>query len=266
MPSASLHLAGIKVIRSGRCILDIDSLHVLPHQFVNIIGTNGAGKTTLLKLLSGQLKPSAGSLMFDDKPITAMSAWKRTNLKKQIGYIPQSAEYNANLPFTVREVVSMGITSANPLFYRFSKNDHDLVDHWIDKVNLWVQKNQTFRTLSGGEQQKVLIARAMVQNPTVLMLDEPTSNLDFHWKGKIRRLVKDLQQQLKLTVLMISHELASIPVDSDRAILLHAGKIIADHDTEQVLTSDKIQQVYKCKIRIQQVNENKYIINEDIEQ
>ncbi len=263
MPGVSLQLSDIMVVRSGRKILDIDKLHILSGQFVNIIGTNGAGKTTLLKILCGLLKPSSGTVLFDRTSIMSLSRWKRSNIKKQVGYIPQSAEYNSELPFTVREVVAMGRTSAKPLFTRLARMDYDYVDRWIDEIGLADQRNQTFRSLSGGEQQKVLIARAMVQNPRILMLDEPTSNLDFHWKGKISRFVRELQNQMNLTVLMISHEITSIPLNADRTILLDAGRIIADGDTEQILTSEMMENVYKCSIKIQEMDGKKHIINRD---
>ena len=243
MSGVALELELITVFRSGRHILEVDKLSILAGQFVNIIGTNGAGKTTLLKVLCGLIKPSSGQVFFDNVALTSLSPWKRTNLKKQVGYIPQSAEYNSELPFTVREVVVMGRSSAKRLFSALRKADYDAAEKWIDRVGLFEQKDQTFRSLSGGEQQKVLIARAMVQNPKVLMLDEPTSNLDFHWKGKISQLVRDLQKQMNLTVLTISHELTSIPVETDRTILLNNGKIIADGSSETVLTSEQIAQV-----------------------
>lgn len=264
MEGASLQISGVQIIRSGRKILDVEKLHILPGQFVNIIGTNGAGKTTLLKILCGLLKPSTGTVLFDGIPVFGLSQWKRTHVKKQIGYIPQSADYNAELPFTVREVVAMGRTSTKPLFTRLTRSDDDDIDQWIDRVGLSKQSGQTFRSLSGGEQQKVLIARAMVQNPKVLMLDEPTSNLDFHWKGKISRFVQQLQSRMNLTVLMISHEITSIPLDADRTILLDKGKVIADGRSETVLTSTMFEQVYQCRVKICETDGNRYIINQDI--
>lgn len=264
MSGVTLELKSITVLRSGRYILDVDKLRIPAGQFVNIIGTNGAGKSTLLKVLCGLIKPSSGEVFFDNITLTSLSSWNRTNLKKQIGYIPQSAEYNSELPFTVREVVVMGRSSAKQLFSRLTQADYDSAEQWIDRIGLFDQKDQTFRSLSGGEQQKVLIARAMVQNPKILMLDEPTSNLDFHWKGKISRLVKDLQKQMNLTVLMISHELTSIPIETDRTILLNNGKIIADGSSETVLTSEQIAQVYKCRINVCEINGCKYIINQDM--
>ena len=263
MAGASLQISDIQVIRSGRKILDIDKLHILSGQLVNIIGTNGAGKTTLLKMLCGLLKPSSGTVLFDQIPIFSLSPWKRSNIKKQIGYIPQSAEYNSELPFTVREVVAMGRTSTKSLLTKLTQTDYVYVDQWIDRVGLAYQRDQTFRSLSGGEQQKVLIARAMVQNPKILMLDEPTSNLDFHWKLEISRFIHELQKQMSLTVLIISHEIASIPLNADRTVLLHKGKILADGESEEVLTSDTIQHVYQCRIRVFELEGNKYIINQN---
>jgi len=264
MAGASLKISDLLVIRSGKPILNINTLHIESGQFVNVIGTNGAGKTTLLKVLCGLLKPSQGSVAFNQTPVLLLTPWKRSNIRKQIGYIPQAAEYNPELPFTVREVVTMGRTSVKPLLVRLNRTDYDYVDQWIDKVGLGNQKNQIFRSLSGGERQKALIARAMVQNPKILMLDEPTSNLDFHWKLKISQFVQELQRQMNLTVIMISHEITSIPLDADRTILLNEGKIIADGHSEQVLTSEIIHHVYQCRIKVFECEGNKYIVNQGI--
>lgn len=266
MAGASLQISDIQVIRSGKKILDIDNLHIGSGQFVNIIGTNGAGKTTLLKVLCGLLMPSKGSVLFNQTPVFSLTSWKRSSLRKQIGYIPQAAEYNPDLPFTVREVVAMGRTSVSPLLSRLNRADYEYVDQWIDNVGLRNQKEQTFRSLSGGERQKTLIARAMVQNPKILMLDEPTSNLDFHWKLKISQFVKELQSQMNLTAIMISHEITSIPLDADRTILLNEGKIIADGNSEKVLTSKIIQDVYQCKIKVFECEGNKCILNLGIDE
>lgn len=264
MSGVSLQITDVQVIRSGKTILNIDNLSITAGQFINIIGTNGAGKTTLLKVLCGLLKPTHGSVVFDKIPMLSLTSWQRSNLRKQIGYIPQSAEYNPELPFTVREVAAMGRTSVKSLLTNLSRIDYDHVDRWLDKVGLGNQKNQTFSSLSGGERQKVLIARAMVQNPRVLMLDEPTSNLDFHWKLKISSIVQELQSQMNLTVLMISHEIASIPLEANRTILLDKGGIIADGSSEEVLTSNTIQSIYQCGITIFKDEDKKYIVNKRI--
>lgn len=262
-PEALWELSDINVSRSGKTILDIKHLQIQSGQFINIIGTNGAGKTTLLKILCGLLNPSKGTVIFNQTPINTLNPWQKSNLRKRIGYIPQATEYNSELPFTAREIVAMGRTSVKPLMSRLNRSDYERVDLWIERLGLNDQSNQTFRSLSGGEKQKVLIARAMVQEPLLLMLDEPTSNLDFNWKLKISRIVQELHCQLNLTVLMVSHEVTSIPVNAKRTILLHKGNILADGDSEQVLTSEIIQQVYECKINIFETEGNKYIFSQE---
>ncbi|MBD3377271.1 ATP-binding cassette domain-containing protein [candidate division KSB1 bacterium] len=262
MKGAAWQIANLLVIRSGKTILKIDHLDIKSGEFINLIGTNGAGKTTFLKVLCGLLKPSKGTVQLNGINLFSQSSWKRCNLRKHIGYIPQAAEYNTNLPFTVREIVAMGRTSLKPLLKKLDKTDYQYVDQWLEKVGLEKQKNQTFRSLSGGEQQKTLIARAMVQNPGVLLLDEPTSHLDFHWKFKINHFIQTLHSELNLTILLISHEIDSIASGEYRTILLDAGKIFADGNSETVLTSRQIQQAYQCKMQVVELHGKKYIINE----
>ncbi len=260
---ASLELSDVRVIRNGRTILALDALSILSGQFVNIIGTNGSGKTTLLNVMCGLIKPCGGKVALGQTSLWSLTPWERTRLRKQIGYIPQAAEYNTQLPFTVYEVVAMGRTCVKPLISRLDRNDMDLVNIWIERVGLSDRKHQTFRSLSGGEQQKTLIARAMVQNPEILMLDEPTSNLDFHWKHRISTLVQSLHDQLNLTVIMISHEIASLQLYADRTILLNCGRIAADGETRQILTSQTIQDIYQCRIEIAESHDQPYLIHRE---
>lgn len=263
MSGAMWELSDVKVIRSGKIILDIPYLQIQSGDFINIIGTNGAGKTTLLRVLCGLVKPSKGTVVFNQIAINTLSYRQKANLRKHIGYIPQAAEYNSELPFTAREIVAMGRTSIKPLMRRLDRSDYEQVDLWMTKLGLDGQRNQTFRSLSGGEQQKVLIARAMVQQPLLLILDEPTSNLDFKWKLKINRIIQELHQQMNLTILMVSHELMSIHVNAERTILLHQGNILADGSSERVLTSGIIRQAYGCEINIFESEGNKYVFSRE---
>lgn len=248
MAGAELQVQDLVVIRSGKEILHIDQFKIESGQRIHLIGPNGAGKTTLIKVLCGLLKPTRGSVRFNAAELYAMNGWQRCRLRQQIGYIPQSAEYNAELPFTVREVVAMGVSSIRPLLRRLTRLDLERVDLWIGRLGLHDHRNRAFRSLSGGEQQKALIARAMVQEPCLLMLDEPTSHLDLHWKHRINTLVHQLQDQMKLTVLMISHEISSIGPDWDRTVLLDRGRILAEGPADQVLCSLAMEQVYQCRI------------------
>ncbi|MBP7050347.1 MAG: ABC transporter ATP-binding protein [Phycisphaerae bacterium] len=239
-----LTLSDICVRSPGRTLLQIDHLHVPAGDFVGIVGTNGAGKTTLLKVAAGLIRPDGGQVTLDGSDLTRLSGWRKCRLRKHIGYIPQSAEYNAELPFTVREVVAMGRTSVRPLLTRLNADDYGVIDRWIDALGLSDRRHQTFRSLSGGEQQKVLIARAMAQDPRILMLDEPCASLDFHWKYEISEIVERLHRQTRMTVLMVSHDTGVLPSTCRRVVLLAEGRLLGDGDVDAILTPEKLRQAY----------------------
>ena len=259
MKGVCLHLSKTTVKRGGRIVLDIDNLQIPAGTFAGVIGVNGAGKTTFLKVCCGLIKPDRGTVKFDDRDLTTLSGWHKSNVRKHIGYIPQAAEYHAELPFTVREVVAMGRAGVKYLFARLNREDYEHIDFWIDKLGLTHQRNQTFRSLSGGEQQKVLIARAMSQEPAILMLDEPGANLDFNWKRQITDIIDQLHQQTHITVLLVSHETNMLPESCRRVLLLHEGRVLADDDAEKVFASDAMGKAYQCRIETIDVDGRKYI-------
>ncbi|MBC8218578.1 MAG: ABC transporter ATP-binding protein [Planctomycetes bacterium] len=261
MTTGCLSLSDVEVRWSGRAILAVDDMQIRQGEFVGVIGTNGAGKTTLLKVCCGLIKPSRGAAKLDGRDFAGLSAWRKANLRRHIGYIPQAAEYNADLPFTLRELVAMGRTSVKGLLSRLSKEDYDIVDNWIQKLGLSQQRTQTFRSLSGGEQQKGLIARAMAQEPEILMLDEPCSNLDFNWKYQITEIIEQLHRQTEVTVLMVSHETSQLPSACRRVVLLHEGHILADGDIEQVLDSELLERAYRCRIEMLKIAGRRYTVN-----
>jgi len=250
MMSGSLTLSNIRVRCGRRTILQIDHADIPAGTFVGILGPNGAGKTTLLKVCAGLIQPSGGSMRLDDHDLTRLSRWGRCALRKRIGYVPQSAEYNAELPFTVREVVAMGRTSVRPLLARLNQDDYAIVDHWMEMLGLADRRHQTFRSLSGGEQQKVLLARAMAQNPQILMLDEPCANLDFHWKHQIMEIVERLYHRSRMTVLTVSHDINILPPSCRRIILLADGHILGDGRVDQVLSPDKLRAAYGTDLAV----------------
>ncbi len=244
----ALSLEGVQVVRHARMILDISSLHIHRGEFLAVIGSNGAGKTTLLKTCSGLIRPQTGTVCLDGRSWQEVSAWRSATLRTRISTIPQRAEYHHELPFTVREVVTMGRAAIRGLLHGLDLQDRACVDHWLDRLDLTERQNQTFRSLSGGEQQKVLIARAMVQEPQILMLDEPCANLDFGWKCRITDLIEDLYEQGGLTVVLVCHEMSLIPRCCTRLILIHQGRILADDTPAQVLDRGDLSRVYGCRI------------------
>lgn len=256
---ASIKLSDIVVKRSGRRILDIDWLEIAGGQFINLIGTNGAGKTTLLNVCCGLTSPDNGIVTFDGIALNTLGGWAKSSLRKRIGYIPQRADYNTELPFTVREVAVMGRTARKPLGVPLNRTDYAVTEHWLETLGIADRCKQTFRSLSGGEQQKVLIARAMAQEPELLILDEPVASLDLNWKFQIINLITQLHQTLKLTVILVSHEIQSLPLAADRTILLHRGQIVVDGPTPQTLTASALAEVYQCRVKLVETDNQPYI-------
>lgn len=250
MTETCIKVENICIKRSSRTILTIPDLSINKSEFVSVLGTNGAGKTTLLKLLCGLIKPDSGEIELEGVKLSSVSQWKKTNLRKRIGYIPQQAEYNAQLPFTLREIVSMGRTGARGLFAAESREGKELIDYWTGKLGLEDLRTQPFNTLSGGEQQKALLARVMVQQPDILMLDEPCGNLDFHWKQQLTDIIEGLHRETGITVILVSHETNLVPPGCERIVIISDGKIIADGGSRQIFDSDALERAYGCPIEV----------------
>jgi len=224
-----LILSNIMVKRRFNTILEIASLEIPCHQFLGLIGPNGAGKTTFLKLCCGLIKPSKGMICLK---------------AGRIGYIPQQTEYNAHLPFTLREIVAMGRNSLKPLGCRLKREDYERVDFWISQMGLYDRRQQSFRSLSGGQQQKTLIARAMVAEPDFVLMDEPGANLDPAWKRQLRDILNRLFEENSMSILLVSHELDLIPEACQRLIVLDKGKVIADDRPKTVLDISAARQIF----------------------
>ncbi len=261
--NSPVELKEIKVNRSGRNILDINKLNIFDGQFTGIIGTNGAGKTTLLKVCLGLENISTGNVKLFGRELSSLSLWKKTNLRKKVGYIPQVTEYNSELPLTLEEVVGMGRTSVKPLFKKFNSEDRKLIDKWIDALDLSKNRKQIFRTLSGGERQKTLIARAMCQQPEIIIFDEPCANLDFNAKFKTTEIIEDLYRKNDLTILFVSHETNLLPPACNRLILMNEGKIIADGSPDKILLSAKMREAYNSEVECKNIYGRYYTLRDN---
>lgn len=221
------------VKRDRRVILRVDHLCIQQGEWISIVGPNGAGKTTLLKIICGLQKPDSGSVRIHGEKLAPTFFAPATHLRKLIGYVPQQTEYSADVPFTVREVIAMGRVGMRPLFSRLSPHDYLDADQWLKRMGMSAQCSQTFRTLSGGEQQKTLIARAMVSNPQILLLDEPTANLDRKWKCQLMEVLETIYRQMQVTILMVSHDLLlNMPVCA-KVLMMEQG-IICPADAENI--------------------------------
>lgn len=178
------------------------SFSVHQGEFIGIIGPNGGGKTTLLRLLLGFLTPSSGTI--------------RIVNPREIAYVPQSARFDKSFPISVEEVILSGLLSKLPWYGHFAKKERDLAREALEKVKLSHLIDAPFGSLSGGEAQRVLIARAIVSDPKLLLLDEPTSGVDVKAEADILTILKEIQANR--TILMVTHDLQTAVEQVDRVI------------------------------------------------
>ncbi len=208
-------------------------------QFLGILGPNGSGKTTLLKSISRVLKPQKGTILIGDENVYKM---KTVDVAKQMAVVPQSTP--VSFDFTALEVVLMG---RNPHMARFKmedKKDLDIAKNSMQLTRTWEFADRPVNELSGGESQRVIIARALTQEPQILLLDEPTTHLDISNQLEIMDLIKHLCETKKLLIVAVFHDFNLAARYCDSIILLNNGKIVAAGKMNETLTSENIKKVF----------------------
>jgi iron complex transport system ATP-binding protein len=245
MNSAALQIQDLSVRAGRKTILAIESLSLVSGGLLAVMGPNGAGKTTLLRTCLGMQPGVQGHICVLGQSLSSASL---THLRRSIGYVPQMLPVRSEMPLTVREVVSIGRTGLAGLFRPLSSHDWHVVDEWIEQLGLAPLASCAFHELSGGEQRKTVIARAMAQQPQLLLLDEPTANLDLGWRERIVATIQSLYEQTKLTVLLVCHELEVLPACCGRVVLLNKGQAVADGSPQSVFTSQRISDLYGANL------------------
>lgn len=210
-----------------------------------ILGPNGSGKTTLLDLLSGILVPQDGSIRFLGRNI---QTWPKKELARQLALVPQ--DFAIRFGFSVREVVEMGL---HPHLHRFaspSPEDDQLVDEALAFTGIEDFADRPVTRLSGGEKQRVAVARALVQKPRVLLLDEATSNLDVRHSLEILQLIRSHCVSRQMQVIAVMHDLNLASLFCDHLIFLKEGRIVCQGNTTEVLTPATIRSVYDIEAEV----------------
>ena len=208
-------------------------------QFLGVLGPNGSGKTTLLKSISRVLKPQKGAIFIGDENVYKM---KTVDVAKQMAVVPQSTP--VSFDFTALEVVLMG---RNPHMARFKmegKKDLDIAKNSMQLTRTWEFADRPVNELSGGESQRVIIARALAQEPQILLLDEPTTHLDISNQLEIMDLIKHLCETKKLLIIAVFHDFNLAARYCDSIILLNDGKIVAIGKMNETLTSENVKKVF----------------------
>ena len=203
--------------RAGVSVLEDVSLEVGAGEFVAIAGPNGGGKTTLLRLVLGLERPTAGTVRVFGQPSGKAMDGAR------IGYLPQRARLVGEAPVTVREVVSTGRLAPAGIWGPLRRADREAVTRAIETVGLAGRADAPLRTLSGGMQQRALIAKALASEPTLLALDEPTTGVDAESQESLGVLLEDLRSEFGVTILYVSHEFGAVEHVVDRIVLVRGG-------------------------------------------
>ncbi len=222
-------------------------LEIRKGEFFALLGPNGSGKTTLFKLVTGLLSPQKGDILIDGKPL---SSWSKLEKARMMAVLCQEAQ--VTFDFTVEEIVSLGrYAHQNGLFKSLSKRDQDVIDEVLTLTEVRHFREKPFRLLSGGEKQRVLLAKALAQEPRLLLLDEPTNHLDIKHTFHMLQVLKEWQQEKELTIFAILHDLNIASLYADRFALLHQGTFLNIGNVEQLKKEADLEQVYQVEVKTQ---------------
>jgi zinc/manganese transport system ATP-binding protein len=231
-----LELDGIGVRLGGRQILQDVSFSLGKGEFAGIIGPNGAGKTTLLRVILGLLEPSGGQVLVEGESL-------HNKNKSSIGYVPQKLVIDPDMPLRARDVVSLGLDGHRLGFAFPSRQRRELVERALGEVGAAGYADDRVGELSGGEQQRVLIAHALISRPKLLLLDEPLANLDLRSEQEIVAVLGKLAREQEISVLLSAHDMNPLLGVMDRIVYVAGGHAVAG-PADEVVTSAGLTRLY----------------------
>ncbi|MFQ6122363.1 MAG: metal ABC transporter ATP-binding protein [Dehalococcoidales bacterium] len=218
-------------------VLEEINLSIGPSDFLGIIGPNGGGKTTLLKVILGLIKPTRGKVSVMGHP--------PERGRKFIGYISQHNLFDRDFPISVLDVVLMGRYTKAGLFRRYSEEDRRIANEVLKTVDMLDYKDRQIGRLSGGEQQRVFIARALATDPKLLLLDEPTASIDPNMQAEFYELIDSLKQ--KMAIVMVSHDVSAVSIYVDQIACLNHRLFY--HGSKEV-SAEELEKTYHCPIQL----------------
>lgn len=243
--SETLSLDRVSFHYGTRVVIDNVTLQIPRQSFFALIGPNGSGKTTLLRLMSRTLEPRKGEIRLEGRKLPDFTA---RQLAQKIAVI--TSEQYFEFPFSVFEIVAMGRYPHLDRFARMSQLDEDTIDQALRLTQTESLRLRAISELSSGERQRVLIARALAQQPSILMLDEPNAHLDIHHQVAIFNLLRRLNRGRLMTILVVLHDLTAASAFCEKLILLQAGRLVKVGTPKEVLTSELIRQCYGAEVSV----------------
>jgi iron complex transport system ATP-binding protein len=215
-------------------------------EIVGVIGPNSSGKTTLIRLLTRVLEPVEGEIALEGKPL---SDWGRAELARRVAVVPQGVP--REFPFTVEELVRMGRYPHAPARYFENPEDVRAARAAMESTGVLELAPLALASLGGGETQRAVIARALAQEPRLLVLDEPTAHLDLRYQAETAALLRRLNRERGVTILLVSHDLNLAAEVSDRLVLLAGGRLVRLGTPEEVLEESVLASVFGCEVTVE---------------
>ncbi|OPY76729.1 MAG: putative ABC transporter ATP-binding protein YlmA [Syntrophorhabdus sp. PtaU1.Bin058] len=250
-----IELEGITVRKTDGVLLDRISFRVLRNEFIGIIGPNGAGKTTLLNVIAGFERFRGTLSLFGRR-----ESWRRSRATRlRIGYVPQLFQIDPAFPILASEAVMTGAAGRLGLFRSPGRQEREKAIRLMEMMRVAHLADRPLGQLSGGERQKVSLARAILQQPDVLLMDEPTANLDIAVQKEVLDLISEIHRQEDLTVLFVTHDFNMLPAAMRRAVLLDHGSTVFDGDIDTAMAGKTLSALFRYPLQTFERNGRRFV-------
>ncbi|OPY58219.1 MAG: putative ABC transporter ATP-binding protein [Syntrophorhabdaceae bacterium PtaU1.Bin034] len=250
-----IELEGITVRKTNGLLLNGVSLKVSRNEFVGIIGPNGAGKTTLLNVIAGFERFEGALTLFGRR-----ESWKRARKTRlRIGYVPQQFLVDPAFPILALEAVITGATGRLGLFRSAGTHEKQKAMRLMEMMRVAHLADRPLGQLSGGERQKISLARAILQQPDILLFDEPTANLDIAVQKEVLNLIGEIHAQENLTLLFVTHDFNMLPAAMRRAVLLNHGTTVFDGDMGTAMSGESLSRLFRYPLETFERNGKRFV-------
>lgn len=228
-------------------VVDRVSFNVEAGEVIGIVGPNGSGKSTLLRVMAGLHEALSGSVRYKNRPLSLFSSSERA---KTVAYLPQFDELTA--AYSARQVVEMGRYAYQKSLWPGANNkvDEQVIQNAMQQMHVWSKRFHSFHALSGGEKQRVLLARLLAQEPECLLLDEPTNHLDIHYRIELLNYIRSWASEESRAVVVVMHDIQAAALYCDRVLMLSEGRVEAFDEPAAVFTESRLAEVYQADIQV----------------